>query len=154
MGKGEHYERELMDRLKAEGFAYTRTPGSGGKTTEARPDIVAGHRHLDVTIATEAKFRSGGSCPYKSEEILGLESWALKFGATPLLAARFSRDTTWYFLPPSQANETPSGNRSIRKADRDDALTLEDIITGDLPPIEECLTRWDVESYAERWRTA
>lgn len=119
---GSDRERELVETLEATGFAAMRCPASGSATTRELPDVICGKEHLGavqhfqepVSMAYAIELKSGKSTTLyvQPEEVEALESFAERFGATPLLAARFTSrgsPVRIYGVPPSEARKTDSG---------------------------------------------
>lgn len=124
-GKGARGERELVQRLTEEGWWPMRAPTSGSATENDLPDVIAGKE--GVTLAFEAKRAAAGTIYLKPEKIEALLRFAGAFGAIPLTAARFDRDTTWYVQNPVRLPETGSGNRKVKQAVAQEYPTLTEL---------------------------
>ena len=142
MGKGIQAERDLSDILEDQyGYAALRSPGSGGRTERARPDLLAVktyevvHKEADLVRPSwdvhvvELKSEPDGTATYDREEVEQLEEYAERAGAFPWLAVKpdLRSHDQWYFIPTNEAHETPEGNYSIRQQDQEDALSIEEV---------------------------
>lgn len=86
--KGDRGERDLVNALDPLGFAVMRAPASGSATERELPDVLAGNG--ETFYAIEAKSSSGDPIYLDADEIADLVFFADKFGATPLIAAKFN----------------------------------------------------------------
>lgn len=130
--KGSRYERKLVDALQAQGY-FARRAGSSGSATEAESYDVIAAKDGDIYVI-ELKFTSSTSVYIDHEKVHGTNTedgprgltWiADQFGATPLLVARFSGDTTFYAMTPSQAGPPTDGGRyAISESEKSDAMVL------------------------------
>lgn len=105
---GARYERELVDRLDASGWAALRIPTSGAGTARDLPDVLAG-RSDGATLAIELKSGQDTTLYVGREEVAALERFADAFGATAYLGARFTTQaspTATYLVAPDDARET------------------------------------------------
>jgi len=147
MGKGVQAERDLSDTLEDQyGYAAMRSPGSGGTTQRPRADIVAIKEMEEVWEGelmrtwtrihwVSLKADPDGTATFPDEEVqqlltLGERSGAsstgdggLWLGVKPDLRSH----DQWYFVPVWEANRTPEGNYSIRQADHEDALSIDEV---------------------------
>lgn len=101
-GKGDTYERRLVWMFRYAGYGAMRLAASGSGTTDDLPDVFAGSP--DKLIAIEAKYRTDKEKWHYADkdEIRQVIDFSARWGVTdPLWAARFPRDTAWYFLPVS-----------------------------------------------------
>ena len=134
---GSDRERELVDTLEATGFAAMRCPASGGATDRDLPDVLAGkngHRPgtpiRDVPVkcvAIELKSGKSTTLYVQPEEVEALQSFAERFGATPLLAARFTSRASpvrIYGVRPSDARKTDSGNYGLPQSDIEERASV------------------------------
>jgi Holliday junction resolvase len=140
MGKGARAERDLLNHLDELGYTALRIPASGSGTTRALPDLLVG-RALEVggfgttaeCVALEVKYRAKESqlrFYLKAQEGEGLREFAEGFGATPLLAVRWSTripavtDPTWYYVRLEDLARTPGGQyRVVYDEVRDTGVT-------------------------------
>lgn len=121
--KGAKRERELVNWLDGDGWGVLRAPASGSSTVRELPDVLAGNG--SEFYAIELKASAGDPIYYTHEEVAALKFFAEKFGATPLLAARFdekngdpSYGEEWpgvYFINPENAYMTSGQNYRIKK---------------------------------------
>lgn len=122
--KGATAERKLVNLLTDEGFAVMRAPASGGATSRALPDVLAG----DGTslYAIEAKRFTTKQTYVTADEIAALRSFAGNMGALPLVGGRpniapgdaaYGDDSLsgWFFMHPDELRETDGGNRAVEK---------------------------------------
>jgi Holliday junction resolvase len=134
---GARYERELVNRLNEAGYAALRAPSSGSATDRDLPDVLAGRQPeervdgtplmaingLSDALAIEAKSGQDTTLYVAPEEVAALERFADRFGARPLLAARFTTrrsSTAWFLLPPTAARRTESGQYGLPVADAEE----------------------------------
>ena len=140
MGTGYHEERELEQLLQKWGYATLRAPGSGGRTQDARPDVIAisgeyhktngvneklrGHR----VYAVELKANSDGTAYLDSHEVEELEEWATKAGAKAYVGIKPDLRTFdgWLFYETSELNETENGY-SVTKSMHENAKSIEEV---------------------------
>lgn len=111
---GSDRERELVNTLEACGWAAMRCPSSGSATTRDLPDVLAGNPGASVAI--ELKSGKGTTLYVDQQEVEALERFADRFGATPLLAARWTSQATGvkiWGVPPTDARKTDSGNYGL-----------------------------------------
>lgn len=121
--KGSRAERELVNWLDENGWAVMRAPASGAATSRELPDVLCG----DGTrfYAIEAKSSSDDVIYIDGGEIEDLVFFADRFGAWPLIGARFNEeygDPTygedipgWYFEHPDVMYRTDGGNYRVKK---------------------------------------
>lgn len=138
MGKGVQAERDLCDILEDQyGYACLRSPGSGGRTERARPDILAvrddrgrGESIWRSVHVVELKNSPDGTATFDREEVEQLQEYAERAGAYAWVAVKPDRRShdSWYFvMVPWEVHETPEGNYSIRQQDHEDALSIEEV---------------------------
>ena len=125
--KGARRERELVNAFDDLGYGAIRTPASGSSTERELPDVLAG---VDGAFyAIEAKASAGDPIYLDAEaDIEALETFAGKFGAYPLVGARFDRED-WAFFTPVDLYRTPGGNARVKKDDleAEEAFGIEDL---------------------------
>jgi Holliday junction resolvase len=122
---GDATERELVERLEAEGYAAMRAPSSGSATTRDLPDVLAGQpapggdRPRSRALVFEEKTSSGDPIYVKKAEADALIRFAEAFGARPYIAVRWKansfRDTTIYVSHPHEMWETEQFWRAKRE---------------------------------------
>ena len=136
--KGDKSERELRDLLLEEGFAVVRAAGSGSAPGVDLPDLHVSDGGYEWAV--EVKRKKGHRNEYlEPEEVESLLVYSSLFrNAKPRVAARWDRDTTWYFADPRELPETDAGARRLDPdaMDEDPWTTLDDLL--DLPECEEC----------------
>ncbi len=110
--KGDRRERELVNKLDANGFAVMRAPASGSATERDLPDVIAGNGERFYAI--EAKASSGRPIYLDVAEVASLQYFADSFGAEALIAVRFDREA-WYFFEPDELYRTDGGNYRVKK---------------------------------------
>lgn len=119
--KGTRYERELVNLFRDDDWFAMRVWASGGGTDAELPDVIAG-KDGDAYVI-ELKYTSSNRISVKRKKLEGLKWLAGMIGATPLVGARFSGDTTYHFFLPSQCKQNAK-SVSVGKDDRDDAMHL------------------------------
>lgn len=124
--KGTRYERELVTALHAAGFGSMRLPSSGSATKRELPDLLVGRpmpdadhhtgRPTSFLWAIEAKSGDATTLYVKQSEVDDLTAFAERWGARPLLSARFTTNgtpTDHYLVEPDAARITPQGNYGL-----------------------------------------
>jgi len=137
MSDGSSRERELVNTLERVGYAAMRCPSSGSATPRNLPDVLAGIEHWDgkpalgvpVSRALAIELKSGSSTTLyvAAEEVAALKSFADRFGATPLLGARFTSQSSpvkIYGVRPPDARKTDEGNYGLPESDIQDRATV------------------------------
>jgi len=100
--KGAAAERELLHMLCDSGFSCVRVAGSGS-TPELSCDLLAGN---DVAkFAIECKTSKKMTKYLEQAQMKELMTFARRFGLTPLVAIKFSRQG-WHFIKPDKLNKT------------------------------------------------
>lgn len=136
--KGDRGERELRGILGDEGFAVVRAAGSGSAPDFELPDLHVSDGGYEWAI--EVKYHAPTKNRYlEPEEVEALLGFSAMFrNAEPRVAARWDRDTTWYFADPRDLPDTDAGARRLDPdaMDEDPWTTLDDLL--DLPECEEC----------------
>lgn len=142
MGKGIQAERTLSDTVEDEyGYYAQRSAGSGKATQRARADVMAVKTHMvsmvDHDICREShtvhlvelKASPDGTATFDQGEVEQLQEAGERAGAYVWLAVKpdMRSHDQWYFIHADEANETPEGNYSIRKADHEDALSIRQV---------------------------
>lgn len=126
MGKGSSYERKLRSIFQSEGYGCIRLAASGGGFDDDLPDLFVGQP--GYLCAIEAKYRRDkDSWNYADlEEIQQVLDFAELWGVTDALwAARFARDTQWYFYPVELMDTTEKSVRWSYDQCRAEWYTLE-----------------------------
>lgn len=120
--KGDRIEREIVLYLDNAGYAVMRAPSSGAATSRALPDVLAGNPH--ETLAIEAKYSGEreGTIYVDGSEVIALDGFSEVFGATALLAVRWSGDRTVYLFDPFSVPETPDGTLRIKREYRENCV--------------------------------
>lgn len=106
--KGTRAERELLHLFWDNGFAVTRTAGSGSITIPSC-DLLAGKN--GKTLAVECKFIKN-SIYIKEERINELREFSEKFGAEPWFGIKVM-NKGWFFLPLEKIGKGKGNNYVI-----------------------------------------
>lgn len=129
--KGARYVRECINAFVDAGWGAMAAPASGSATERDLPDLVAGRQVFAVTAtklyAIEHKCGDATTLYVDADEVDALEAFCERFGATPLLGARFTTQTTGkehYLVRPEDARQTDDGNYGIPVSDAADRATL------------------------------
>lgn len=126
--KGSRYERELVNRFRASEWGALRLPSSGSATDADLPDVLAGTTVFfgacsnDYLLAVELKSGDATTLYVDGDEVDALERFAERWGATPLLGARYTTrasETHTYLVRPADARQTDGGNYGLPQADID-----------------------------------
>ena len=126
--KGSYEERYLVKYLEKHGYAATRIPASGGATKSDRPDVLAGNGE-DI-YAVEVKSSKKDVIYIRHEQLLELKRFSKKFGATPLVCVKFTREP-YTILSTDQLNRTAYGNYKISREDINRGQPLEEMVIED-----------------------
>jgi Holliday junction resolvase len=121
-GKGVSKERDLQNAFEDEGWFAKRAGGSGAGSDSASYDVIAAKNGRVLVI--ELKYSDPDNYVYvDGEKVHELIEIADQFGttATPLLAARWKQDTTFYGHKPETCHQTNSGNYRLDSAERETA---------------------------------
>ena len=109
--KGSVAERELVKMFWETGqWSALRIAGSG-RMNFPSPDVLAGNG--SQIFAIECKSTKHRIQYIEDDQIQQLHDFAKKFGATPLIAIKFS--TKWHFYHPHEMERTPSGKHMLHK---------------------------------------
>lgn len=109
--KGSAAERELVAMFwNTNTYSALRIAGSG-RMNFPSPDVLAGNG--SQIFAIEVKSTKHKSQYIDAEQIQQLKDFAEKFGATPLVAVKFS--TKWHFCSPDDMKQTNSGKHVLHK---------------------------------------
>jgi len=132
-----NYERELANILEAQGFGVMRAPASGSGGTRDLPDILYGDRRVCTHDGTEHVRSSAVAVEHKSgrrttlyveeAEVAALTRFCDRFGAMPLLGARFTRQATptaHFLVRPAHARRTDEGNYGLPLDGIEDRATV------------------------------
>lgn len=119
--KGSKYERELVERFRADSWGALRLPSSGGATERELPDVLAGTRNQfpdpyynDALWAVELKAGKATTLYVEGDEVGALQTFARRWGARPLLGARSTQrgtSTATYLVRPEDARGPTDGGR-------------------------------------------
>jgi len=124
--KGAHYERQLVRAFWEAGFGVLRAPTSGGATSRALPDIVAGNGK--VYYAIEVKMKKELPIYIREEQIEEIKEFSRRFGAKAFVAVKLPYKE-WRFIP----LESLSKNGKYFKVGEEEylkGLKLEDLVEG------------------------
>lgn len=124
--KGSKYERELVQRFWDAGFGVIRAPTSGGATSRALPDIVAGNGR--VYYAIEVKMRRKFPIYIRREQVRELEEFSERFGAKAFIAIKLPYKA-WKFVPVEFLSRKGK-NYKVGEEEYLKGLELEDLLEG------------------------
>ena len=119
--KGSLEERWLVHYFENNGYAATRIPASGGATKSDRPDVLAGNG-IDI-YAVEVKSSKQDTIYIRGEQVTELIRFSLKFGAEPLICAKFNRKP-YVLLKVNQLLKTKGGNYKINQSMLNEGIIL------------------------------
>lgn len=109
--KGSAAERELVAMFWNTGrWSALRIAGSG-RMNFPSPDVLAGNG--SQVFAIECKSTKHKLQYIDAEQIQQLKDFAAKFGATPLVAVKFSSE--WHFCSPDDMKITSAGKHVLHK---------------------------------------
>jgi Holliday junction resolvase len=114
--KGTRAEVELARLLWERGYAVVRGPSSGGGVRRRfQPDIVAMKNGVILVIEVKTARRPGDPVYVESHKVLGLEEFARRAGARPLIGVRV-KGGEWRFHELSSLKVTRGGNFKVERA--------------------------------------
>jgi len=122
--KGYRYERELVRRFWEAGFGVIRAPTSGGATSRALPDIVAGNGR--VYYAIEVKMRRKLPVYIQEEQVEEIREFSRRFGAKAFIAVKLPYKE-WRFVPLSILCRNGK-NYKVGRGEYLKGLKLEDLL--------------------------
>jgi Holliday junction resolvase len=142
MGKGSGWERKLANVFDDHDWSIVRAGGSGGGTSDDRPDVIVGKNALIWVI--EAKFKSSRNIYVDEAEIKQIENISHDFGGVGAIAARWNTnkvssvdEADWFMVPLGHPamGKTASGRTSLN-CDKitSECSTLTDILEGSDSP--------------------
>ena len=124
--KGSRYERELVKRFWKAGFGVIRAPTSGGATSRALPDIVAGNGKIYYAI--EVKMRKNLPIYVREEQVEEIREFSRRFGAKAFIAVKLPYND-WRFVPLSILCRNGK-NYKVGRGEYLKGLKLEDLLGG------------------------
>jgi len=122
--KGTHYERELVKAFWDAGFGVMRAPTSGGATSRALPDIVAGNGK--VYYAIEVKMKKELPIYIREEQVEEIKEFSRRFGAKAFIAVKLPYKE-WKFIPLEILSKNCK-NYKVGVAEYLKGLKLEDLL--------------------------
>lgn len=126
MGKGDTYERQLRAIFRFGGYGCIRLAASGGGFDDDLPDLFVGEP--GYLSALEAKYRRDKDCWHyvPIEEVQQVLDFSATWGCQDALwAARFPRDTQWYFYPVEELQTTEKSVKWCYEECREEWYTLD-----------------------------
>jgi len=120
--KGTHYERRLVKVFWDAGFGVIRAPTSGGATSRALPDIVAGNG--------EVKMRRELPIHIREEQVEEIKEFSKRFGAKAFVAVKLPYKD-WIFIPLELLSKNGK-NYIVGEEEYLKGLKLEDLLEGRL----------------------
>ena len=124
--KGSRYERELVQKFWDAGFGVMRAPTSGGATTRALPDIVAGNGR--VYYAIEVKMKKELPIYIREEQVEEIKEFSRRFGAKAFIAVKLPYKE-WRFVPVELLSKNGKNYR-VGEEEYLKGLKLEDLLEG------------------------
>ncbi len=123
--KGSNEERAVVRLFEELGYGAIRVPASGARTKSDKPDVLAGNGRNYYAI--EVKSSRNDYIYIRSEQIDELLNFASRFGATPILAVKFTY-VPFKVFNPLDLNVTKSGKYTIHRSSAKDDIDLLDYI--------------------------
>jgi len=124
--KGSRYERELVQKFWDAGFGVMRAPTSGGATSRALPDIVAGNGK--VYYAIEVKMKKELPIYIREEQVEEIKEFSRRFGAKAFIAVKLPYKE-WRFVPVELLSKNGKNYR-VSEEEYLKGLRLEDLLEG------------------------
>ncbi len=124
--KGSRYERELVRKFWDAGFGVIRAPTSGGATSRALPDIVAGNGK--VYYAIEVKMKKELPIYIREEQVEEIREFSKRFGAKAFVAVKLPYKE-WKFIPLESLSRN-SKNYKVGEEEYLKGLELKDLLEG------------------------
>lgn len=123
--KGSLEERTVVKLFEALGYGAIRVPASGARTNSDKPDVVAGN---GVNYyAVEVKSSKKDYIYIRSEQVDELLRFSERFGAVPLIVAKFTR-LDYIVFRINDMKRTKSGKYSIQRDEAREGITLIDFV--------------------------
>ena len=123
--KGSKEERDVVKLFEKYGFGAIRVPASGARTKSDKPDVVAGNGKY--YFAVEVKSSKNDYIYIREEQIDELLRFAISFGATALVVAKFTHKP-FIAYNPHMLLRTKSGKYKIERKWISEADSFEDIL--------------------------
>jgi len=124
--KGTRYERELVKAFWDAGFGVVRAPTSGGATSRALPDIVAGNGK--VYYAIEVKMKKNLPIYIREEQVEEIKEFSRRFGAKAFVAVKLPYKE-WRFVPVEVISKNGK-NYKVGEEEYLKGLKLENLLEG------------------------
>lgn len=124
--KGTYYERQLVKAFWDAGFGVMRAPTSGGATSRALPDLVAGNGK--VYYAIEVKMRRELPIYIREEQVEEIREFSRRFGAKAFIAVKLPYKD-WRFIPLEFLSKNGK-NYKVGETKYLKGLKLEDLLEG------------------------
>ncbi|MCD6148132.1 Holliday junction resolvase [bacterium] len=124
--RGTYYERKLVNAFWEAGFGVMRAPTSGGATSRALPDIVAGNGK--VYYAIEVKMKKELPVYIREEQVEEIKEFSRRFGAKAFIAVKLPYKE-WRFVPVELLSKNGKNYR-VGEEEYLKGLRLEDLLEG------------------------
>jgi len=124
--KGTYYERQLVKAFWDAGFGVVRAPTSGGATSRALPDLIAGNG--EVYYAIEVKMRKELPVYITIEQINEIKEFSRRFGAKAFVAVKLPY-RKWKFIPIENLSRNGK-NYKVGEKEYLKGLKLDDLLMG------------------------
>lgn len=123
--KGSLEERQVVKIFEENGYGAIRVPASGSRTNMDKPDVIAGNSRN--YYAVEVKSTKNNYIYIRPEQIEELVRFSAKFGAEPLVCAKFTRMPYTVFNP-YLIRKTPHNTHVIKREEISKGTPLEEFI--------------------------
>ncbi len=125
--RGFSYERDLVARLWASGFAVMRAPASGARARRTiAPDVVA-VKNSAVMVFEVKSMKKPRTLYLRREQVDRLREFARRAGGAAMIAVRILDGRGWRFVPVERLEETERGYKASLDT-IDSSLRLRDIV--------------------------
>ena len=123
--KGSMEERTVVKLFEGLNYGAIRVPASGARTSSDKPDVVAGNG--TNYYAVEVKSSKNDYIYIRQEQVEELLRFSERFGATPLIVAKFTR-LDYITFTINELNQTKSGKYTIHRDDAREGIPLIDFV--------------------------
>jgi len=124
--KGAYYERELVKAFWDAGFGVVRAPTSGGATSRALPDVIAGNGRVYYVI--EVKMKRKLPIYIREEQVEEIREFSKRFGAKAFVAVKLPY-REWRFVPIEFLSKNGK-NYKVGEQEYLKGLKLKDLLEG------------------------
>lgn len=119
--KGSLEERTVVKLFEALGYGAIRVPASGARTNSDKPDVVAGNG--TNYYAVEVKSSKKNYIYIRAEQVEELLRFSERFGAVPLIVAKFTR-LDYIAFEINELKQTKSGKYTVHRDEAREGIPI------------------------------